>query len=159
MPEGFKKPGSQKFKLVFFASIVLISLAILSFLGFFAWNLVLQENLNNLEHEIAQMPQMPVKASKIIQVKKLLDNHIYWSQVFSQIEKTTLPNIFFSSFSGDSSGQINLQGNVPNYSILAKQVKAFEQEFQQVDFSIQGLSKQGGLNIEIILNAVKLSKN
>lgn len=155
MPEGFKNSGKSKFKLIFIASIILVSFSVLTASGLYAWQYFLQKDLNSLE----QAPIASVNINKINRVKQLLNDHTYWSQVFPRIEKSTLSNLYFNSFSGDSSGKISLQSNVPSYNVLAKQLKAFEQEFGQVDFSIGGLDKQGGLNIEIILNAVKLSKN
>lgn len=160
MPEGFKTSAKPKFIILLLASFLLFGLSLIIFAGFYTWHIFLQKNLNNLEKQISSLPQEQVDQQKINQLAQLLNNHIYWSQVLPRIEKTTLPNVFFSSFSGDAqTAVVNLAGNVSSYSILAKQVKAFEQEFQQVKFSTSGLAKEGGLNINIELHGVKLFKN
>lgn len=160
MPEGFKTSAKPKFIIMLFASCMLFGLSLIVFAGFRTWHIFLQKNLNNIEKQIAGLPQEQLDQPRINRLAQLLDNHIYWSDVLPLIENKTLPNVVFSSFAGDAqTGIVNLAGNVSSYIILAKQVKAFEQEFQQVKFSTSGLAKQGGLNINIELHGVKLSKD
>jgi len=160
MPEGFKTSAKPKFIIIFFTSCMLFGLALIIFAGFYAWHVFMQKNLNNLEKQISSLPQEQVDQQKINRLAQLLNNHIHWSQVLPLIEKKTLSNVFFSSFVGDAkTGIVNLTGNVSSYTVLAKQVKAFEQEFEQVKFSTSGLAKEGGLNINIELYGVKLFKD
>ncbi|MFH1392293.1 MAG: hypothetical protein ABIG90_01240 [bacterium] len=160
MPEGFKSQSKPKFIIILIIGYLLFGLSVISFAGFYSWQVFLQKNLNNLEKQISSLSQEQLDQPRINRLGQLLNNHIYWSQVFPRIEKTTLADVYFSSFSGDSkTGIVNLIGNVSSYSILAKQVKAFEQEFQQVKFSTSGLAKEGGLNINIELHGVKLFKD
>jgi len=160
MPEGFKTSIKPRFIIILFASCLLFGLSLIIFAGFYAWQVFLQKNLNNLDKQIASLPLGQVDQQKINQLTDLLNNHIYWSQVLPKIEKSTLSNVAFSSFAGDAQkAVVNLTGNVSSYTILARQVKAFEQEFEQVKFSTSGLAKEGGLNINIELHGVKLFKN
>lgn len=162
MPEGFKTPNKSKILILSFISALLLGLAVLIFAGFFIWNLNLQNNLNHLDQEINSLPKLEslVSQNKINRLEALINNHVYWSEVFKLIEESSLKNIYFNNFSGDASAkEINLQSRVASYSLLAEQIKAFEQNFNKVDFSSQGMAKQGGIDISIKLQNVNLSKN
>ena len=160
MPEGFKASATPKSRIILFVSYLLFGLSLISFASLRAWQFFLQKQLNNLDKQVATLPQEQVDRQKINQISLLLNNHVYWSQVLPLIEKTTLPNVSFASFTGEAQESIvNLTGNISSYTILAKQVKAFEQEFSQVKFSTSGLAKEGGLNINIELHGVKIFKN
>lgn len=162
MPEGFKSTGKSKIIIFSFLGAVLLALSILSFTGFFIWNMYLQNNINNLNQEINALPKPEtlISQNKLNKLESLLNNHVYWLENFKSIEDLTLKNIYFSNFSGNAEKkEIILKANLPSYSVLSKQIKSFEQGFSKVDFQTQGIAKQGGLNISINLQNVDLSKN
>lgn len=160
MPEGFKTQGKPKLIILLIAGYLLFGLCLISLAGLYTWQFILQKDLNKLEKQNIDLPQGQIDQQKINRLAKLLNNHIYWSRVLPLIEQNTLSNVFFSSFSGDAQKNIViLSGNVANYTVLAKQVKALEQKFEQVKFSTSGLAKEGGLNINIELHGVKLFKD
>lgn len=63
----------------------------------------------------------------IEQVTAILDSHIYWTRFFAQLEQYTLPNVHYSAFSGDISGQINLQAVTTDFGSVSRQMAVFEQ--------------------------------
>lgn len=57
---------------------------------------------------------------------QLLDNHIYWSNFFSWLEKNTLSSVKYEGFSGDVSGLYSLGARANDYAEVSWQVKAFQ---------------------------------
>lgn len=94
-------------------------------------------------------------------IKKLLDNHIYFSKFFSALERYTLPEIYYLDLSLDTSGKVVLPAMAKDLSSLLKQMTIFQNApdfIKEIKFSgfniIQGTKdKQGGLSfrIELIL--------
>ncbi|MFA5163027.1 MAG: hypothetical protein WC441_00700 [Patescibacteria group bacterium] len=62
---------------------------------------------------------------KLTALKPLLDNHIYWTNFFSWLERHTLNSVTFGGFSGNTSGVYSLQAETKNFSDISYQVKAF----------------------------------
>lgn len=62
---------------------------------------------------------------KSIEVGRLLDNHIYWSNFFNWLEKNTLSTVKFDGFSGDTKGTYTLNAKALSFSEVSWQVKAF----------------------------------
>ena len=55
----------------------------------------------------------------------LLNNHVYWSNFFSWLEKNTLSSVRYESFSGDTTGIYTLAATADTYADVSWQVKAF----------------------------------
>lgn len=62
---------------------------------------------------------------KSVELTKLLDNHIYFSNFFNWLEKNTLSTVKFDGFSGDTSGKYTLSARALSYAEVSWQVKAF----------------------------------
>ena len=56
---------------------------------------------------------------------RLLNEHIYWSNFFSWLEKKTLSSVTYSNFTGDTKGVYALSAKASNYAEVSWQVKAF----------------------------------
>lgn len=59
---------------------------------------------------------------------QLLDNHIYWTNFFSWLEKNTLNSVKYEGFSGDTSGSYSLSARANDYAEASWQVKAFQSD-------------------------------
>ena len=55
----------------------------------------------------------------------LLNNHVYWNNFFSWLEKNTLNSVQYNGFQGDLSGNYQLDALAPTYADVSWQVKAF----------------------------------
>lgn len=53
---------------------------------------------------------------------KLLNRHVYWTPVFSLLEKNTIPDVYFKNFTASSDGQMDLSGVAKNYEAVAEQI-------------------------------------
>lgn len=58
--------------------------------------------------------------------KKLLNQHIYWTKFFEALGKHTVGEVSYTSFSGDITGKISLNGIGQTYESVAKQLVAFQ---------------------------------
>ena len=70
---------------------------------------------------------------KMLAIKGLLDDHIYWSKFFDELEKYTLDKVYYTDFNADTGGELLLpavaQGVTvaERYQTIAEQLTAFEQ--------------------------------
>ncbi len=58
--------------------------------------------------------------------KKLADSHVYWTDFFDWLEKSTLNSISYGGFSGDLTGKYSLGATAKTFSDISWQVKAFK---------------------------------
>ena len=70
----------------------------------------------------AQIFQKQLKAAD-----KLLIGHLYWTNVFSLLEKNTVADVYFVNMVGGSDGQIVLSGEAKSYAAISRQIVAFRQ--------------------------------
>lgn len=84
--------------------------------------LVVNRQIENLgvEKTDAQILQRRLKAASA-----LLDQHVYWTNFFSFLEKNIVSDVYFVSMIGASDGQVTLAGVAKSYKALARQINAF----------------------------------
>lgn len=61
--------------------------------------------------------------NKTIEVGNLLNNHIYWTNFFSWLERNTLNTVSYSGFSGKLDGKYFLAGEAGSFADVSWQVK------------------------------------
>jgi len=61
---------------------------------------------------------------KSIQITSLLDDHIYFSNFFTWLERNTLSSVAYGDFSGDLLGKYSLSAKAKTYADVSWQVKA-----------------------------------
>ncbi len=60
-------------------------------------------------------------------VKRLLENHLYWTEFFTQVEKHTLPSVSFENLSiSTQTYTVSTTGYAPDYATVGKQLLAFQ---------------------------------
>lgn len=163
VPEGFRQKKEKTSKKLVVIPLVLIIATAIVCAGFFSYKKTLSNRSSNLDNEIGQINQKISQKldTEVISfqkhlnnLKKMLDDHIYCSNVFSLIERKTVPTVSFESFNGDiSSKNIQLKGKAISFSSLAKQVVAFKEseEISKVDFSSANIGTDGGISFDISL--------
>lgn len=82
----------------------------------------MDQKIKNLDAEKnqAQIFQRQLKAAD-----KLLEEHIYWTNFFSFLEKNTVAGVYFVNMVGGSDGQIVLSGVAKSYKDIARQIVSF----------------------------------
>lgn len=152
-------------------AVVLLALSLLAYGGLFLYQRPLIDQLQDLQAEIEEVKKQrdedfEEEAESLYAVLKslnpLLENHLYWSNIFSKIEELTVPRVSFADFNGtiaESGGSpsVTLSGKTAGYTYLAKQMKSFSQEELVSDIKVSGiqLSTEGGIEFGLYINFAK----
>lgn len=59
-------------------------------------------------------------------VKKILSNHIHWTQFFSILEKQTIPDVTYVTVIMSPDGKVRLSGIAKDFTTLGRQLRALE---------------------------------
>jgi hypothetical protein len=91
--------------------------------------LEIEKNIENLRKDIKQLDndyklltQFKAKADML---DDLLAKHPYWTNFFNWIERRTLSNVSWQSFSADLSGTYSLQAEAKTFADISWQVRSF----------------------------------
>ena len=81
-------------------------------------------------------------------IQTLLKSHVYTSEILEKLAASTLPRVQLESYGLDvKGGKIILKGRAANYSVLARQILAFQEAgFLKVAVSEIALDKVGGVS-------------
>lgn len=78
----------------------------------------------------------------------LLDNHIYWTNFFTWLEKNTINTVKYNGFSGDVSGKYVLEASAPSYAEASWQAKILSDSPYIKDVEIISASRNEETHIE-----------
>lgn len=110
-----------------------------------------KDEIQNIDQQTKQYANLQEKAlslkKHIDATSELLEKHIYWTQFLEQLEKVTIPNVYYESISGSTGGAFTLAAFAPSFKDIAKQVRAMEAADFIESVSVTGGSVQGG-NVE-----------
>lgn len=154
-------------------AILILGLSLLALAvygGFFLFNKSLKTQLGEIQNQIEELNKKRDSdfEKKVVSLEKGLDglkiilkNHVYWSNLFSDLEKLTVPSVSFSDLQGsiraDGSIDITLNGSAPSYTYLAKQMVGFGQEKLVSNIEVNGikLGTEGGVMFALNINFLK----
>jgi hypothetical protein len=134
------------------ASLAAVLASLLVFGGLKFYESRLRNSYNKIRNDIeSREAQNNTEANKqtlaiqktMASVDKLSVKHIYSSKFFSVLEKTTLPEVTWNNIEIDTKGSANLQGQAASYSLLAKQIVAFQDAKMGIDVSGLNLTRNG----------------
>jgi len=66
-----------------------------------------------------------VLTNKAAEVKRALDNHVYWTNFFTLLETYTVPDVYFGDFRAQAGENVKLVANSRSLISLAQQIVAF----------------------------------
>ena len=172
IPKEYKAGFSFKtiFSKIGTFAAVLVLLGLLVYGGLFLYNKSLKVNLEDLQNQAEELNKKRDVdfEKKVILLEKalgnlkiVLKNHLYWSNLFSELGQLTVPQVSFSDFRGtiesDGSITLSLKGSVPGYTYLAKQMVSFGQEklVSNIEASGINLGTQGGIEFTLNVNFLK----
>ena len=156
----FKKPQVE-LNLVSKVGLGLLVVGLVSWLGIYIWAKRIETQVVSLTGDLQQLVSqrdlsLEARLKNLNTVlgifKGVLDEHLYWSQIFKIIELKTLNAVTFKSFSGGADDtSLVLAGNARDYSSLARQVKTLEDTpgINTITTSDVGLSEQGRIDFQI----------
>ena len=81
---------------------------------------ILDKEISNYKKEAA--PAIEFK-DKINKFGSVFNNHIYWTNLFSYLERNTLADVYYSGLSGDVSGTYSLHSWVKDFRAISFQLK------------------------------------
>lgn len=99
-----------------------------------------ENKILNLEKEIPAQDRAEVLTfySQLVNLKKLLSQHLYPSQIFQTLEGVTHPQVAFFSFSYEfKEGRLKLEGKAQSLGVIAEQLAGFKRAplFEKINLS------------------------
>jgi hypothetical protein len=80
---------------------------------------------------------------KTIEVGNLLNNHVYWTNFFSWLEKNTLSTVSYGGFSGQLDGKYALAGSAGSFADVAWQVKTLLDDPMTLKAEVDAVNASG----------------
>ncbi len=117
--------------------------------------------LGSLDSKIAALNASYSEArkeqDKITAIGGLLGTHVYASNVFSLLERQTLPQVSWDTLNFTSSGAMTLSGVASDYDSISAQVYALKNDPSVASISFSGIN--GDFDEKNILKGVKFNMN
>lgn len=95
----------------------------------------MQEIKNEISNSESEIHQYKTQSSEIIKlrerydiVKILLKDHVYWTKFFTALEDSTIPDVYYTSFSvkSDKGARITLNARARNVEAVAEQLRVLQ---------------------------------
>lgn len=168
LPPEYKK-RKEALKAIFSRTggvvLVLLILSLLLYGGLFFYRGKVSENLKSIKDEIINLDQRrnPEMEKIIIDLdkklavlKKLFEDHLYWSKLFDKIEQVVIPRVYFSQSKVDFLEEkidVIFSGNASNYTSLARQILSFQEEPMVESVKVSGISlaTEGGVDFDLLV--------
>jgi len=91
------------------------------------------ESINiRIRSEEAMVDEVLRFNDRLLFVDYILDNHLYWTNLFKFLENNTIANVYYENFRGDLSGQYQLPAVAKDYHSIYLQLKILQQAPEQV---------------------------
>ncbi len=132
-------------------------LLIISLLGYGLIYLLTYQSKNKLEDVTKQVEsakynlsvntdrnEVITRQAQLIELEKLVNNHLYWSYLLPELARVTLKSAKYSNITADSTGNLALTVTLPSYGDIEKFMQIFDlpeynQQFSNVQ--IVGIGK------------------
>jgi hypothetical protein len=165
------KPSLQRYTSRGLIVAVLVVAAAIG--GLFIYNRILVVRENNFKSQTAQVLREQEQYAAVSEeamtlqvqlssLQKLLNDHVYWSELLWHLEEKSLKNGRIDSLQGNRSGTINITASIPSYTDLSKQIVAYLSDpfFESYSLTSASLSsdEDGSTRINYNLTLV-LAKN
>ena len=110
-------------------------------------------DLRSLERSTAEREVLKYN-NKIGYFFQLLDHHLETSKIFSLIQQSSRPQVWFTKFNLNAVGdKMILSGKTPNFGNLGQQILIFKQRdwVSKVELQSVSLSKEGNVDFELLV--------
>ncbi len=160
MPDVNLIPSEQRFVSLLSTYVILIASFVIAvivvavgYYGLSAYNnkvinqamadqTVLITEQDNLEKEIGQSEMSLAVKMRLDSFTEVIKRHLGWNGVFNLVEDNTLTTVGWTTFAGDAVGKVSLSGEAPNYTAVAKQLKALQSLSAVEGVSLTGLGQK-----------------
>ncbi|MEK7203242.1 MAG: hypothetical protein AAB653_02915 [Patescibacteria group bacterium] len=158
-----------KAKIVVLINVIILSCSVVGFAyaGLLFWQ---KQNIGKKEEtikkNIAQVEQanqageknkeIVIFQNKLNATTILLNNHIYWTNFFKFLEENTMPDVYYTGFSGDTGGRYFFNAITKNYAGISKQINAMKANSHVINVKaeggkIAGRGEKSGINFSLDL--------
>jgi len=137
-------PAWPKGLLTFVLIICLLALG--TAFGLNYWNRIQENKLQQLETEfqtlretfpLSQEQEIAIFEEKLINLEKLLSNHIYFSNVLALLEQITHPQVYYTSLEYSlEKNSLVLEGTAKNQAVLSEAVNGFVNDSKDIKMVI-----------------------
>lgn len=153
---------------------IILFLVLASWGGLYFYKNQLRDEVDILNDKIKEVPiqgresdvaKINDMGKKIANLKDILDNHIFASNIFKEVENFTLKKVYFNEFNVDTQkSTLHLSGVADSYTTFAKQfselnnIKESGKILQKVDSESMKFSKDGvefGFNLTLYADIFK----
>lgn len=101
--------------------------------------------------------------TKLKAIDYLIQNHIYNTNFFENLEKYTLPNVYYNNLNADAQGNVSISASTDSFASVAKQLIVFQQaedfvelvEINSAQFNDSSTDKKLFVNFDINLKVKK----
>jgi len=141
--------------------IVLVLLIVLvgsAYWAFFYYGGNLDSELQNVKQESARidkeieqyeadLEQALIAQKRLGNLDRLLNERLYWTNLFGELGRVTIPDVFYTGFSSDlDTREMTLPAKARDYQSLARQLKAWEGEgmLESIEVSSASLETDEG---------------
>lgn len=83
-----------------------------------------QEQIDQFQEIVARSQALQ---QELDTMGNLLSHHYYWTKVFDALERTTIDDVYFTSFTSASDGTLQMAARGKDYGSVARQLVAFRQ--------------------------------
>lgn len=139
VPEQYQPEASVKDRILavsFVGGAVLIIVAATVSLYFYQKQLqnkvqAVDQQILQVNQEIASREREDLSDALVLQqrtndVKRVLDQHVYWDAFFQKLEGITLPSVAYSSMSVDVGGSVTLVAQAQSYNDVGAQLLTYQ---------------------------------
>jgi len=120
------------------AALVGVALVFLIYLGLRIYRQVLEQEFIAIDQKLIVMEKdfQDLKSKeaeaeawnkRITAVQAVLDRHIRWSIFLANLERTTLPDVYYRSLAVSTNGEVSLEASATDFITAARQYKVFQQ--------------------------------
>lgn len=101
-----------------------------------------QVNVEITNRERDDLNDAIVLQQRTSDVKRVLDQHVYWDAFFQKLEAVTLPTVAYSTMSADVSGSVTLVAQAKTYNDVGAQLLTYQRAKDFItDVKISGATK------------------
>jgi len=80
----------------------------------------------------------------------LLENHVYWNNFFSWLERNTLSTVKYASFDGNLDGNYSITATAPSYADVSWQVKALLADPKTRQVKVESVTSAKGIEPDAV---------
>lgn len=140
-------PNRKIFTSLLLSAFISLLVILLVYLGLVFYNAYLQKQSERLDLELQQGEQLFTQyklleeealllSKRLESAKAILEKHVYWTKVFSALERLTIEDVYYDTIAANLNGVITLSASAPNYTAVARQYLVFQQATEIIE-SIQ----------------------